>query len=94
MIVLREINKIDHRISKWIHHKDHIIISSILYPFAAFFHPKLIWIAYLAVYFLSQENVRFTAVYALGTLTCLILTTVIKKIVKRYLYHKIGHDLN
>lgn len=84
MIILNEMNKMDHKISKWIHRKDHLIITTLLYPFAAFFHPGLIWIAYLTIYLYSHGNVRFTAVYALGTLICLIITTIVKKIAKRY----------
>jgi hypothetical protein len=84
MIALNELNKLDHKISKWIHRKDHLLISTILYPFAAFFHPALIWIAYLTIYLYSRSNLRFTAVYALGTLICLLITTIVKKIVNRY----------
>jgi positive regulator of sigma E activity len=83
MSFLQKLNKIDHRISKWIHRKDHLISTVVLYPFAAFFHPGLIWLAYLTVYLFSHQNLRYTGVYALGTLACLLITTFIKKIAKR-----------
>lgn len=83
MIVLSKLDKIDKNISKWIHQKDHLISTVILYPFAAFFHPALIWLAYLSVYLLSNQNLRFTAIYALATLICLLATTFIKKMAKR-----------
>jgi positive regulator of sigma E activity len=81
--MLQKLNKIDQRISKWIHRKDHLISSVILYPFAAFFHPGLIWLAYLTVYLFSYQNLRLTVAYALGTLTCLLITFFIKKLAKR-----------
>jgi positive regulator of sigma E activity len=83
MSVLHKLNKLDHHISKWIHRKDHFISTVILYPFAAFFHPGLIWLAYLTVYLFSYENLRFTGTYTLGTLACLLITTFIKKMAKR-----------
>ena len=53
MSILDKINTVDQTISKKIHQADNIIITCFLYPFAAFFHPKLIWIAYSAIYILS-----------------------------------------
>lgn len=83
MSLLHKLNKIDQRISKWIHRKDHFISTVILYPFAAFFHPGLIWLAYLTIYLFSNGNFRFTVAYAVGTLACLLITTFIKKIANR-----------
>lgn len=83
MNIFAKLNKLDHKISKWIHKKDHLVSTVILYPFAAFFHPGLIWVAYLSIYLLSHQNVRLTVAYALGTLICLLVTTFIKKMTKR-----------
>lgn len=83
MNLLEGFNKFDKSISKWIHRKDSLVPTVILYPFAAFFHPGLIWLSYLTVYVLSDGNTRYTTVYALGTLICLLGTTLIKKIAKR-----------
>lgn len=83
MGLLHKLNKLDEKISKWIHRKDHILSTVILYPFAAFFHPGLIWLAYLTIYLFSHQNLRFTATYALATLICLLVTTFIKKVAKR-----------
>jgi len=93
MTVLESFNKFDRYISQEIHRRDHFLSTVILYPFAAFFHPGLIWLSYLAVFSLSHGNVRFTAVYALGTLLCLLTTTFIKKIAKRYRFIKVDLDL-
>jgi hypothetical protein len=94
MSLLQKLNKLDQRISKWIHRKDHLISTVVLYPFAAFFHPGLIWLAYLTVYLFSYQNLRYTATYALGTLACLLITTFIKKIAKRYEYFYLDRGLN
>jgi positive regulator of sigma E activity len=92
MSLLQKLNKLDHRISKWIHRKDHLISTVVLYPFAAFFHPGLIWLAYLTVYLFCHQNLRFTGVYALATLACLLITTFIKKIAKRFQSNYVDQD--
>lgn len=83
MWFLHSSTKLDKTISKWIHNKDNIVTTVILYPFAAFFHPGLIWLAYLTVYLFSHGNIRFTAVYLFATIICLLTTTLIKKIANR-----------
>jgi len=82
--MFKQLNSLDHSLSSILHNKDSLPLTAILYPLAAFFHPGLIWIAYLLVYYFSIYSIRFTAVYALGTLICVIATTILKKIIKRY----------
>lgn len=84
MTVIKKLHKLDNKISHWIHSLDHLLPTAVLYPFTTFFHPGLIWVAYLSVYYLSQYNLRFTLLYALGTLICLIITFILKKITKRF----------
>ena len=83
MTLINKLNKIDKKISKIIYELDHTLPTFILYPFAAFFHPGLIWVAYLLIYYFSNFDLRFTALYALSTLVCVILTTLLKKVAKR-----------
>jgi len=45
MTLINKLNKIDKKISKIIHELDHTLPTFILYPYAAFFHPGLIWVA-------------------------------------------------
>lgn len=94
MTLIKKLHKIDNKVSHWIHNIDHLVPTTILYPFAAFFHPGLIWVAYLSVFYLSEYNLRFTLLYALGTLFCLLITFVLKKVTKRYHYLEQEHDLN
>jgi hypothetical protein len=54
--IISKLKHFDHKISGNIHQIDNIIISCILYPFAAFFHPGLIWIAFGSIYFFSNYN--------------------------------------
>lgn len=79
------IYKLDKGISSPIIKLDNIIVSILLYPFAAFFHPKLIFLAYASVYYLSNYHIPKTIIYLLGTAICLITTTLLKKILKRYI---------
>jgi hypothetical protein len=94
MGLLAQLNSWDQKASKWIHRKDHLLSTLVLYPFAAFFHPGLIWLAYLAIFSFAHGDTRITTVYALGTLLCLIVTTLLKKIAKRYSSRYPGRDLN
>lgn len=54
--ILSKLKHFDHKISGYIHQLDNLIISCILYPFAAFFHPGLIWIAFSMIYLVSNYN--------------------------------------
>jgi hypothetical protein len=83
MSLINKLNKLDKKVSKLIHELDHALPTYVLYPFAAFFHPGLIWMAYVLVYYFSDFDLRYTALYALCTLICVILTTVLKKLAKR-----------
>ena len=91
---MKRVTQLDHRISGTIHRSDNIIATVLLYPLAAFFHPGLIWIAYLSIYILSLYSLKLTAVYILGTLCCLITTTLLKRIAKRYSPHNTGLGRN
>lgn len=84
MTFIARLHKLDHKISRWVHELDHLLPTAILYPFTAFFHPGLIWVAYLTIYYLSQYNLKFTLLYALGTLTCLLTTMFLKKVTNRF----------
>ena len=81
--MLKVIDQCDKRISRSIIQTDAPIISGVLYPFAAFFHPKLIFLAYASVYYCSNYHVPTTFIYVIGTLLCLITTTILKKVIKR-----------
>ena len=82
--MLGHIAKLDHKISTPIIQMDKKLVSWILYPCAAFFHPKLIWIAYMLVYYLSGYDVYTTLLYLLGTGMCLLTTYILKRLTKRY----------
>ncbi len=82
-MVLTYVSSFDQRISKPIISLDHKIISWILYPFAAFFHPKLIWLAYVLVFYYSGFNVHDTVIYVIGTGLCLLTTYILKRSTKR-----------
>lgn len=94
MTFIKKLHKFDNKISHWIHSIDHLVPTAVLYPFAAFFHPGLIWVAYLSVFYLSQYNIRFTLLYALGTLICLLITFILKKITKRFNHPNLEHVQN
>jgi hypothetical protein len=82
--MLGHIAKFDHKISTPIIHMDKKLVSWILYPCAAFFHPKLIWLAYLLVYYFSGYHLYTTLLYLLGTGMCLLTTYILKRLTKRY----------
>lgn len=84
MAILETLTKFDHKISTPILHLDKKFISWLLYPFAAFFHPKLIWLAYLIVFYVSGYKIHTTLVYLIGTGMCLLTTFLLKKFTKRY----------
>ena len=81
--MLGSIAEIDRKISSHIITADNLPTTMALYPFAAFFHPKLIWIAYLTVYYISQYDLHATLIYLLGTGLCLLTTFILKKLTKR-----------
>lgn len=80
---LLKLKNTDHKISGSLHQLDQIIVSFILYPFAAFFHPGLIWIAFLSIYYFSGYNFEFLAIYVIGVLLCLLTIFLLKKTLKR-----------
>lgn len=81
--MLTKLEKIDKKISTPIINLDKKIISWILYPLAAFFHPKLIWIAYALIYYFSNRDIYITAIYLMGTGLCLLTTYILKRFTKR-----------
>ena len=81
--IISKIKHIDRIISGHLHQLDNIIVSCILYPFAAFFHPGLIWIAFGSVYFFSNYNLEFLTIYIIGVLLCLLTIFLLKKSLKR-----------
>ena len=87
-----QLKSIDKNISRKIHELDHAIPTFILYPFTAFFHPGLIWIPYTSILYLSNYDLGFTFLYVVATLVCLIFTTILKKMLKRYISVSIGQD--
>ena len=81
--MLSFISRIDKNISKPIIHADNLIFSILLYPFAAFFHPQLIFLAYASIYYFSNYDQPITILYIVGTGLCLLTTTILKRILKR-----------
>lgn len=81
--MIQKIASFDRKISTPIIEFDHKIISFILYPFAAFFHPKLIWVAYALVYIVTGYDIPSTLLYLVGTGLCLLTTFILKKFTKR-----------
>jgi hypothetical protein len=77
------LHHLDNKVSGRIHQLDNIIISCLLYPFAAFFHPGLIWIAFTSMYYFSNYNLNFLVVYVAGVLLCLITIYLLKRTLKR-----------
>ena len=92
MGILSEFKQIDVNISKHIHELDHPVLTYVLYPFTAFFHPGLIWIPYLSVFYLSTFDLEVTFLYLIATLVCLINTTLLKKIFRRYTLAYLDQD--
>ena len=92
MSIFTKLHKLDHKISDKIHQLDHALPTYILYPFTAFFHPGLIWIAYLSILHLSHYDVGFTLLYMLATLICLVITTILKKVTKRLVFSYLDQD--
>ena len=88
-IMFGVISNFDKKISTPIIKLDNFIVSIFLYPFTAFFHPKLILIAYASVYYFSNYHIPKTIIYLLGTGICLVTTTILKKLLKRYITIKI-----
>lgn len=82
--MLSNIVHFDHKISNPILNLDKKFVSWILYPLAAFFHPKLIWLAYTLIYYFSGYNLRTTLIYLMGTGLCLLTTYILKRYTKRY----------
>lgn len=83
MGLISGLQELDYKLSTWLHRKDNIPMSVLLYIPAAFFHPWLIWIGYLLVYHFSNRNIKFTLLYALATLISVIATTILKRNFKR-----------
>lgn len=81
--MLQKIGHFDNKISTPIINLDKKIISWILYPCAAFFHPKLIWVAYLLVFYFSGYNIYDTLIYLMGTGMCLLTTYILKRFTRR-----------
>lgn len=81
--ILGYFNHIDNVVSGKIHQMDNIVISCILYPFAAFFHPGLIWIAFGSMFLFSGYDYNFLALYVIGVLFCLLTIYLLKKTLKR-----------
>ena len=81
--MLKAIGEVDRKISKPIIEADNVLVSIILYPFAAFFHPRLIFLAYFSVFYFSAKNIHITGIYLIGTGICLLTTFILKKITKR-----------
>jgi hypothetical protein len=90
--VLGYLHHLDNKISGHIHQIDNKIVSIILYPFAAFFHPGLIWIAFMSMYYFSGYNLEFLIVYIVGVLFCLMTIYFLKKALKRYVFFNIKRD--
>lgn len=91
--MLSALIELDRKFSLWIMDIDTGLVSKTLYPFAALFHPGLIWIAYISILYFSNIDLALTALYVLATLISVILTTILKKIFKRYLYVYRDRDL-
>lgn len=80
---MKKISQLDKHISTKIIKADYLIASLVLYPLAAFFHPKLIWIAYVSVWFASGKDWKSTGIYVVGTGLCLLTTYLLKRLFKR-----------
>lgn len=82
--MLGAIAEFDRSISQPIIAMDILPVSIVLYPCAAFFHPKLIWLAYTLVFLASGYDPHATIVYLLGTGVCLLTTYLLKRQTRRY----------
>ena len=81
--MLQTISDVDKKVSRPIIEADNPIVSIILYPFAAFFHPRLIFLAYFSVFYFSAKNIHITGIYSIGTGICFLTIFFLKKIIKR-----------
>jgi hypothetical protein len=80
---MSSLGAIDRQLSQPILTLDNPIISAILFPFSSMFHPKMIWIPILIVYYLSKKSLFDVALYCAGMLVCLIMTTLLKRKINR-----------
>jgi hypothetical protein len=74
---------LDQKISTKILNLDHNLITTILYPFSSFFHPKLIIIPITTVYLLSNKSIYDTTIYIFGMILTVIVSTILKRFFKR-----------
>ena len=81
--MFNKISEVDKAVSRPLIKLDNLFVTILLYPFAAFFHPKLIFLAYFSVYWISGTDKYATIIYLIGTGICLITTTILKKILNR-----------
>lgn len=84
---MNSLSAIDRKLSQVILSLDNPVVSAVLYPFSSFFHPKMIWIAISIVFLLSKKSLYDTAVYCAGMIGCLIMTTVLKRLINRYVFY-------
>jgi hypothetical protein len=54
--ILQALTNFDHKLSGKMHQLDNLLVTIFLYPFAAFFHPGLIWVAYSSIFIISDYN--------------------------------------
>lgn len=62
---------------------DNPLVSYFLLPFSSLFHPKMILIPILTIYYISSFSILDAAYYALSMLITVILSTLLKRNFKR-----------
>ena len=77
------IQELDHYISEPILTLDHPVASWFLLPFSSLFHPKMIWIPILTIYYMSGKSVLDAAYYGFGMVVTLLVSTLLKRRLKR-----------
>lgn len=82
-MTISNLSNMDRELSRPIIHLDRKEVTWLLFPFSSLFHPKMIWIPLLIVFYLSGWKLYDVGVYLLGMLVCLICTTVLKRHFKR-----------
>ena len=79
---VKSLVQLDHYASEYFLKLDNKIVTHFLFPFSSLFHPKMILIPILCIYFLSG-SVLDAGYYALCMVVTVIISTILKRNLKR-----------
>lgn len=90
---IKNLVELDHHVSEYLLKLDNPYVTYFLLPFSSLFHPKMIWIPILTIYYLSSRSILDAIYYGLCMLVTLIFSTLMKRNFKRYIPIYLGKDL-